>query len=208
MNLNSREALTERVTRGPKAREVLVESHLVKGIAHQLRATRDRLQWSQQKLAETSGMTQNAISRLESPGYGKPTITTLKRLAAAMDVGLVVQFVPFSQMIDWISGTPRVDRGLRTSSLAVPSFSVEQATGVFDAPPTRILVIDTGRESGRLQASLDAASSSAGDSGLGADMSNRGATGCACEISRKLPAREHGISRQDSPRAGYISQRN
>jgi len=77
-------------------------------------------------------MNQNAISRLESPGYGKPTITTLKRLAAAMDVGLMVHFVPFSQMIDWVSGTPRLDRGLSTASLAVPTFSMEEETGAFE----------------------------------------------------------------------------
>jgi len=77
-------------------------------------------------------MNQNAISRLESPGYGKPTITTLKRLAAAMDVGLMVHFVPFSQMIDWVSGTPRLDYGLNTASLAVPTFAMEEEAGIFE----------------------------------------------------------------------------
>jgi transcriptional regulator with XRE-family HTH domain len=71
------------------------------------------------------GMNQNAISRLESEWYGRPTISTLKRLAAALDVALVVRFVPFSQLIDWVSGTPFVDSGLSTSSLAVPSFAEE-----------------------------------------------------------------------------------
>jgi transcriptional regulator with XRE-family HTH domain len=131
MNLNSRKDLIARLRRGRKAREQFVESHLSKSIAHQIRATRDRLPWSQAQLAREAGMTQNAISRLESPGYGKPTITTLKRLAAAMDVGLVVHFVPFSQLIDWVSGTPRVDRGLTTESLAVPCFDAEEAAGLF-----------------------------------------------------------------------------
>jgi transcriptional regulator with XRE-family HTH domain len=113
---------------------------LTKGIAHQLRASRDRLEWSQQELAEEAGMNQNAISRLESPGYGKPTLTTLKRLAAAMDIGLIVRFVPFSQMIDWVSGVPRVDRGLTSESLAVPSFDAEEKTGVCDTSFSTFLV--------------------------------------------------------------------
>ena len=77
-------------------------------------------------------MNQNAISRLESSNYGKPTITTLKRLAASMDVGLIVRFVPFSEMIDWVSGTPRTVEGLTSIALTVPSFSEEENQCVFD----------------------------------------------------------------------------
>jgi transcriptional regulator with XRE-family HTH domain len=126
MNLNSKAGLIERLGRGHRIREQFVDSHLGKGISHQLRATRDKLGWSQEKLAKEAGMNQNAISRLESSDYGKPTITTLKRLAAAMDVGLIVRFVPFSEMVDWVSGTPRVITGLTTTALAVSCFSSEE----------------------------------------------------------------------------------
>jgi transcriptional regulator with XRE-family HTH domain len=112
-----------------------VDSHLNKGIAHQIRATRDRLEWSQERLAKEVDMSQNAISRLESPDYGKQTITTLKRLAAAFDVGIVVRFVPFSEMVDWVSGTPRMVEGLTTAALAVPSFEREDVDGVFEQRP-------------------------------------------------------------------------
>jgi transcriptional regulator with XRE-family HTH domain len=131
MNLNSKKGLIARLRRGRKVREQFVASHIGKGIAHQLRATRDRLGWSQERLAKEVGMNQNAISRLESSEYGKPTITTLKRLAAAIDVGLVVRFVPFSEMIDWVSGTPRVIEGLATSALAVTNFEHEEKEGAF-----------------------------------------------------------------------------
>jgi transcriptional regulator with XRE-family HTH domain len=116
-----------RLRRGRSARTQFVDSHLAKTLAFQLRATRDKLGWNQEKLASESGMTQHAISRLESPGYGKPTLTTLKRLAAAMDVGLVVRFVPFSELIDWVSGTPRTIEGLTAAALAVTSFDREQS---------------------------------------------------------------------------------
>ena len=122
-SLISRESLIARLNRGRKARSRFVESHLEKGIALQLRALRDRKNWNQQELAEKVGMTQNAISRLESSNYGKPTITTLKRLAFAYDVALIVRFIPFSQLVDWVSGTPRLDLGMSSSSLDVAAFS-------------------------------------------------------------------------------------
>jgi transcriptional regulator with XRE-family HTH domain len=96
-------------------------------LAFQIRSLRDREEWSQGQLAEKVGMNQNAISRLENPNYGKATITTLKRIAAAFDVGLVIRFVPFSQMVDWVSGTSHIDEGLSPDSLRVPSFDEELA---------------------------------------------------------------------------------
>jgi transcriptional regulator with XRE-family HTH domain len=131
-NLNSRKDVVGRLRRGKDARSRFVESHLDKGIAFQLRALRDRETLSQQEVAAMVGTTQNAISRLESSRYGKPTITTLKKFAEAFDVALVVRFVPFSQLIDWVSGTPRVDRGLSTESVQVPSFAQEEKGGAFD----------------------------------------------------------------------------
>jgi transcriptional regulator with XRE-family HTH domain len=136
MALISRKSLIERIRRGKTARKQLVESHLAKTIAYQLRATRDRLGWSQERLAEKVGMNQNAISRLESPDYGRPTLTTLRRMAAALDVALVIRLVPFSEFVDWISGTPRMNMGLSTGALAVPTFEMEEAEGVFDEVAT------------------------------------------------------------------------
>jgi hypothetical protein len=76
-------------------------------------------------------MPQTAISRLESPNYGKPTITTLKRMARVYDVGLDVRFVPFSLLIDRMSKTPRMDMGLTSDSVDVPSFEEEEEQCVF-----------------------------------------------------------------------------
>jgi transcriptional regulator with XRE-family HTH domain len=133
MPLNSLKAVIARLRRSRAARKQFVESHLAKTIAYQIRATRDRLGWSQQQLAGEVGMNQNAISRLESPEYGKPTLTTLKRLASALDVALVVRFVPFSELVDWVTTTPRTISGLSTESLAVADFDAEERMGVFDA---------------------------------------------------------------------------
>lgn len=118
-------ALLARLRRGPEARRKFVESQISNGIAFQIRALRGRKPWNQSELAEKVGTTQNQIYRLEKPSLAKPTISTLRKIAAAFDVALVVRFVPFSQLVHWVSGTPFVDRGLSTQSLAVPSFGQE-----------------------------------------------------------------------------------
>jgi HTH-type transcriptional regulator/antitoxin HipB len=124
-NLISRQGLIERLQRGPEARTRFVESRLSKDLAFQIRSLRDREGWSQTELAEKVGMNQNAISRLENPYYGKATLTTLKRIAAIFDVGLVVRFVSFSQLVNWVSGTPYEERGLSPDTMDVPSFAQE-----------------------------------------------------------------------------------
>jgi transcriptional regulator with XRE-family HTH domain len=122
MNLSSRGSLISRLHRGKRTREQFVDSHLARTVAHQIRAMRDEADWSQDELGEKIGSNQNAIYRYELPDYGKHTLSTLKRIAAAFDVALVVRFVPFSELVDWVSGTPRLERGLRNSALKVPPF--------------------------------------------------------------------------------------
>lgn len=78
---------------------------------------------SQAELAEALKTSQPSINRLEDPSRGRPTITTLKKLAAVFDVGLEVRFVPFSKLIKFVSGTPYVESGLSTPSFYVSPFS-------------------------------------------------------------------------------------
>jgi transcriptional regulator with XRE-family HTH domain len=54
----------------------------------------------QTDLAKSAAMQQSRISRLETPGSNF-TIETLASLAAVFKVGLVVKFVPFSEMLTW-----------------------------------------------------------------------------------------------------------
>lgn len=138
-HLNSIDHLIERIKHSPKGRAKFVASHLDKGIAYQIRALRDRQELSQEDLASLVGMNQNAISRLESPERGRPTITTLKRLAEALDVALVVRFVPFSKLVKWVSGTPFIEYGLSTESLAVPNFEEELKQRQFEISSTTIV---------------------------------------------------------------------
>src|SRR5437016_3266110 len=121
-DLNSRNNLIRRLNRSKDARARFVDSHLSKGIAFQIQALRDEKGWSQQELAERIGSNQNAVYRLENPNYGKPTLTTLKKVAAAFDVAVVVRFISFGQFVDWLTETPYAELGLRPEALAVPSF--------------------------------------------------------------------------------------
>ena len=130
--LVSKNRLCRRLRRGADVRAKFVESHINKGLAYQLRAMREAREWSQEELADLVGMPQTAISRLESPNYGKPTITTLKRMARVHDVALVVRFVPFSKLVDWVSGTPYLENGLSSDALDVPSFEEEEKQRVFE----------------------------------------------------------------------------
>ena len=123
----SDQTLWSRLRRGEETRTRFVDSHLAKNLAFQIRGMREVRQWSQQDLAQKAGMTQNAISRLENPFYGKATITTLKRIAAACDVALMVRFAPFSQLVNWATGTTFEDHGLAMESMMVPSFAQEDA---------------------------------------------------------------------------------
>jgi len=132
MSLISKKDLIRRIRRSKQSREQLVASHLASEIAYQIRATRDAEGVSQSELAERIGMSQNNLSRLENPDYGKQTISSLKRIADALDVALVVRLVPFSQYIKRLSGTEYIEEGLRPEALAVRSFEKEERDGTLD----------------------------------------------------------------------------
>ncbi|WP_067847334.1 helix-turn-helix domain-containing protein [Nocardia lijiangensis] len=58
-------------------------------LGRQIRAAREARGWSQTELATRAGMRQHAVSRLEA-GDVVPTITTLERIAAALETELSV----------------------------------------------------------------------------------------------------------------------
>jgi transcriptional regulator with XRE-family HTH domain len=94
----------KRLARGRETRARFVASHIDKGIAFQLRSIRDARGLSQVEAARLAGMEQANVSRMENPYYGKHTLTALKRLAAVYDIGLSVEFVPFSKLIRRVTG--------------------------------------------------------------------------------------------------------
>jgi len=83
-------------------RDAFVSAHIDTGIPFQVRALREHRGLSQKELAERAGMKQERISAIENPNYKNAfTLSTLKRLASAFDIALIVRFAPISQLVDW-----------------------------------------------------------------------------------------------------------
>jgi transcriptional regulator with XRE-family HTH domain len=71
-------------------------------IAAQVRVLREHRGWSQEHLGKLAGMAQARVSLIESGEYSGFTLATLRKLAAAFDVGLHVSFAPYFRTIHWI----------------------------------------------------------------------------------------------------------
>jgi len=109
---------TFRRMRNPKARQAYVEAEVASGLAHQIRALRTQRGWTQKDLADKLGTTQAAISRLEDPSYGRPSVKTLLDVGAAFDVALQVRFVSFVRLL-------QETRSVSREQLEVEPFEVE-----------------------------------------------------------------------------------
>ena len=113
--MSKRAKLIERLRR-KSYRGALVESEINNGLAFQIRTMQAERGWSQRELGERAGgIAQETISLLENPSYGGYTLKTLKRLASAFDVALIVSFAPFSELVDRVST-------LTPEKLTVPQF--------------------------------------------------------------------------------------
>jgi transcriptional regulator with XRE-family HTH domain len=99
-------------------REAFISEEIDIGLPMQLRAMREKRGWNQKYIAEKMDTKQPRFSLMEKPGYGNFSINTLKRLASIFNVGLIVSFVPFSEMIDFVEG-------FGPKRLEVPSFGDE-----------------------------------------------------------------------------------
>lgn len=105
-------------------RDLYVAEHIRTGIAFQIRAMREDRGWTQSELGQRAqGMAQETISQLEDPDYGRLTLRTLRRLASALDVAVIVRFAPFSDLVDWIVN-------LTPQHLAPPSFDAELESAI------------------------------------------------------------------------------
>jgi transcriptional regulator with XRE-family HTH domain len=115
MNIDKRKKNLIKKLRNKKYREAFVSEHIDTGIPFQIRALRNQRKWKQIDLAKHAEMKQERISLLEDPNYSKFTLATLKKLASAFNVGLIVRFVPISDLVEW-------ELGLTSDSLKAVSF--------------------------------------------------------------------------------------
>jgi transcriptional regulator with XRE-family HTH domain len=102
-----------------------MESHVDAYIATQIKVLRDQREWSQERLANETGMRQARISVLENVDYAAWSINTLRRLARAFDVVLRVTFEEFGTEIGRMNefreeGLQRTERVSDLSRAAAP----------------------------------------------------------------------------------------
>ncbi|MBW7957195.1 MAG: helix-turn-helix transcriptional regulator [Deltaproteobacteria bacterium] len=100
-------------------RDAFVSEHIDTGVPFQIKALRNQRHWTQHDLAERTGMAQTRISVLEDPNYNRITLKTLKKLASAFDVGLIVRFVSLGELVEW-------ELNLSPDSLKAFSFEQDQ----------------------------------------------------------------------------------
>jgi len=86
----------------PVYRCEFVSNEIDIGLPMQLRAMREKRGWKQSFVAEKTETKQPRFSLMEKPGYGNFSLNTLKKLAALFDVGLIVSFVPWDEMISFV----------------------------------------------------------------------------------------------------------
>lgn len=91
----------EEKLRDPDYRRAFVASQINIGIPFQIRSLLKSRSWTQEILAQRTGMLQPRISGLIAAGKTRPNIETLRRIAEAFDCGLMVRFVPFSELARW-----------------------------------------------------------------------------------------------------------
>ena len=98
MNLNSSSELWEEL-QNKEYREGYVEGQFEIEVPFQIRALRRARGWTQADLAKNSGIPESQIAELEDPDCDPPSVQILHKLCAAFDVGLLVQFVSFSELV-------------------------------------------------------------------------------------------------------------
>ena len=119
--MNAPSKIWHKLGKKKEYREAFVASQLKRGIPAQIRVMLRQRGWTQEDLAQRSGLTQGAISRASDPDYGNLTFNNALRIAAGFDVAFVGRFVPFSELAKWYDE-------VSDQSLAVASFDNDDST--------------------------------------------------------------------------------
>jgi transcriptional regulator with XRE-family HTH domain len=93
--------MISKLIKGRDTRESYIRSKLSVLLPAQIRSLRLRRDMKQAELGAEAEMKQGRISSLERIGVASFSIGTLIRLASAFRVGLIVKFVPMSEMLAW-----------------------------------------------------------------------------------------------------------
>lgn len=114
------------------------EVEIRRGVRAQIRAMRESRGWSQEQLGaaiKSGGKEQPNLSRLENGREGYFRIQTLLDIAEAFDVGLIVRFVPFSELAEWTT-TYSADKASPADYSAEISLAEKYETAVSEGAAT------------------------------------------------------------------------
>lgn len=150
-SINDMQRLNQRLS-DPQARSRFKTNQIRELIASQIRLLREEHDWTQAELGERAGgVPQPRVSRLEDPDNAGLTLKTLVKLSDAFDVGLVVRFVPFSELIQWTVE-------LSPEKLTPPSYNEEhqlmfaglgpQGEGAVVTTSDVRIIVDLGEQTG------------------------------------------------------------
>ncbi len=109
-----------------EARTEYADQFLDASIALQITTLRQERQLTQQELGDLAGMKQSRISTMEKIDYSSWSVRTLRRLARALDLPLVIRFESWGNFLDGVTKLGRKD-------LDRPSFEDDPA--FHEAPP-------------------------------------------------------------------------
>lgn len=98
MSVTSEEKLVAKLE-NKAYREAYVIEHVKTSVPLQIHHLREQRDLTQAQMAEQAKTTQTVISRLEDPNYGNLTVNSLLKIASALDIGLLIKFVPFSRLL-------------------------------------------------------------------------------------------------------------
>jgi transcriptional regulator with XRE-family HTH domain len=88
-------------------------------VPFQITALRKARGWSQEKLAEESGLTQGVISRAEDQNNGNLAVNTILKIANGFDLVFIGKFVSYGEFVEWFDQA--------TDEIKVPTFSEQDA---------------------------------------------------------------------------------
>jgi transcriptional regulator with XRE-family HTH domain len=97
-------------------RDAYLDAQTRTKLALQIRTLRAQRGLLQAQVGDLMGKPQSNVARLEDPEVARYTLSTLLELAAAYDVGLVVEFVPYEEFL-------RRTNDLQPAKLQVRSFN-------------------------------------------------------------------------------------
>ena len=109
MSSNTREKF-----RRKEYRDAFIEAFVDTLIATQIKTLREKRELTQAKLAELIDTGQSRISAIENVNYSNWSVNTLRKVARAFDVALIVKFASFGEALK--------ESDSLASRLVVPSF--------------------------------------------------------------------------------------